>query len=123
MVELLLLSLLKPPADKEYPCGMPSEIVEMYEELDQNEYYGDFELTAYIATGNPCADGVYPEVNYTVACNDPALWHRWIKIDGYGEFYVHDTGGMPSNVIDIFMASYDEAIEFGRRKAKVYIID
>jgi 3D (Asp-Asp-Asp) domain-containing protein len=79
-------------------------------------------LTAYIATGNPCADGVYPQVGYTVASNDPNLWHRWIRIEGYGDYYVHDTGGMASNVIDIFVGSYDEAIQFGRRTADVYII-
>lgn len=84
---------------------------------------GVYELTAYIETGSPCADGVYPQVGYTAACNDPALWHHWIRIEGYGNYYVHDTGGMASDVIDIFMGSYDEAIQFGRREAEVYIID
>lgn len=86
-------------------------------------YMGYYELTAYIATGNPCADGVYPSVGYTVACNDPALWHHWVLIEGYGTYYVHDTGGMSSNVIDVFVGSYDEAIQFGRRGANVYIVD
>lgn len=87
------------------------------------EYAGNYELTAYIATGNPCADGVFPSVGFTVASNDPKLWHKYIEIEGYGTFYVHDTGGMSSNVIDIFVASYDEAIQFGRRSADVYIKD
>lgn len=85
-------------------------------------YMGCYELTAYIETGNPCADGVYPSCGYTAACNDPALWHKWVHIEGYGDYYIHDTGGMASNVIDIFVASYDEAIQFGRRIADVYII-
>lgn len=87
------------------------------------EYIGAFELTAYCATGNPCADGAYPQVGYTVACNDSRLWHHWIYIEGYGTFYVHDTGGMASNVIDIFMGSYDECIQFGRRSANIYYAD
>lgn len=108
--------------DQAPPSGMPSYVYEiMYGQ--EEEYAGFYELTAYVATGNPCADGVYPQTGYTVACNDPLLWHKWIRIEGYGEFYVHDTGGMASNVIDIFMNSYDEAIEFGRREAEVYIID
>ena len=86
-------------------------------------YFGQMECTAYIATGNPCADGVYPTVGYTVACNDPALWHKHIAIEGMGEFYVHDTGGMASNVLDIFVGSYDEAINFGRQVRNVYILD
>ena len=93
------------------------------EEQPRMTYYSNMELTAYIETGNPCADGVYPEVGYTAACNDPTLWHRWIYIEGYGTYYVHDTGGMASNVIDIFVASYDEAIQFGRRSADVYILE
>lgn len=90
---------------------------------EHREYVGEYELTAYIETGNPCADGVYPCEGVTVACNDSRLWHKTIYIEGYGEFFVHDTGGMSSNVIDIFMGSYDEAIEFGRRSADVYIVE
>ena len=92
-------------------------------QVGQMAYYGCFELTAYIETGNPCADGVYPQVGYTAACNDKNLWHKWVHIEGYGDYYIHDTGGMANNVIDIFMASYDEAIQFGRRKGEVYIIE
>ena len=109
-----------------YPPGMPSDVIELYEQKQEESivkevYMGTYELTAYIATGNPCADGQYPQVGFTVASNDPNLWHKWIKIDGYGTYYVHDTGGMASNVIDIFVSSYDEAIQFGRRTADVYI--
>lgn len=86
-------------------------------------YAGYYELTAYIATGNACADGSMPQVKYTAACNDPSLWHHWVLIEGYGMYYIHDTGGMASSVIDIFVGSYDEAIAFGRRGANVYIID
>lgn len=86
-------------------------------------YFGNMELTAYIATGNPCADGVYPKTNHTAACNNPALWHKWVYIEGIGNYYIHDTGGMASNVIDIYMGSYGEAIQFGRRKGEVYIIE
>lgn len=101
----------------------PFNICYEVEEEPEQTYIGTFELTAYCATGNPCADGVYPSVGYTVACNDSRLWHHWIYIEGYGTYYVHDTGGMASNVIDIFMGSYDECIQFGRQSANVYIVD
>lgn len=84
-------------------------------------YYANYQLTAYCATGNACADGVYPSVGYTVASNDPNLWHKWIYIDGWGTYYVHDKGAMPSNVIDIFLGSYNECIQFGRRSADIYV--
>ena len=114
-------------------CGMlccypPSDVpptyyASMVNTEENREYVGEFELTAYTHTGNSCADGVYPCAGVTVACNDKRLWHKTIYIEGYGEFYVHDTGGMSSNVVDIFMDSYDECIQFGRRKADVYIIE
>lgn len=86
-------------------------------------YYSNMELTAYVWTGNPCADGVYPEAGYTAACNDPALWHKWVYIDGIGTYYIHDTGGMASNVIDIYVKDIDVATQFGRQAADVYIIE
>lgn len=111
-----------------FPAGMPSDVIEMYKQREEEKivkevYMGNYELTAYIETGNPCADGEYPQVGYTAACNDPDLWHKWVHIEGYGDYYIHDTGGMANNVIDIFVGSYDEAIQFGRRQGEVYIID
>ena len=86
-------------------------------------YYSNMELTAYVWTGNPCADGVYPAEGYTAACNDPALWHHWVYIEGVGTYYIHDTGGMASNVIDIYFGTYDACVSFGRRSANVYILE
>jgi 3D (Asp-Asp-Asp) domain-containing protein len=86
-------------------------------------YYANMELTAYVWTGNPCADGVYPAEGYTAACNDPALWHKWVYIDGVGLRYIHDTGGMASNVIDIYVKDIDVATQFGRQVADVYILE
>ena len=86
-------------------------------------YYANMELTAYMWTGNPCADGVYPAEGFTAACNDPALWHKWVYIEGVGTYYIHDTGGMASNVIDIYLETYDACVSFGRQTANVYILE
>lgn len=110
--------------DGVFDVSVAAEYRDAKEELDDNyTYVGCYELTAYIATGNPCADGAYPVCGYTVACNDPSLWHKWIYIEGYGTYFVHDTGGMANSVIDVFVSSYDEAIQFGRRSANVYIME
>ena len=98
------------------------EVEQVATEDKKGAYFGFYELTAYIETGNPCADGVYPRTGYTAACNDPRLWHKWVHIEGYGDYYIHDTGGMASNVIDIYVGSYEEAIELGRREAEVYVM-
>ena len=86
-------------------------------------YAGYYNLTAYEYTGSPCADGQWPAVGYTAACNDPALWYHWIYIEGYGTLFVHDTGGMSSNVIDIYLGDYETCINFGTGGANVYVID
>jgi 3D (Asp-Asp-Asp) domain-containing protein len=104
----------------EVKTATPTE-AETTEEEPMRNYMDCYELTAYIATGNPCADGEYPHSGFTAACNDPRLWHKTVYINGYGTFYIHDTGGVASNVIDIFVDSYDEAIQFGRRSADVYL--
>jgi 3D (Asp-Asp-Asp) domain-containing protein len=115
-------------------CGMlyaypPTEVPPTYwvQEVEEGEYIGEYDLTAYTHTGNNCADGVYPCAGVTVACNDTKLWHKTIRIEGYGDFYVHDTGSMAvmgTNTIDIFVDSYNEAIQFGRKKdVKVYILE
>lgn len=83
-------------------------------------YVGWFELTAYTHTGNPMASGIMPFVG-ACACNSLPLG-TVIYIEGYGTFTVLDTGGMGGGVIDIFMDSYDECIQFGRQGGNVYII-
>jgi 3D (Asp-Asp-Asp) domain-containing protein len=87
-------------------------------------FLGTYTLTAYEETGSCCADGVYPVRGYTIACNDSRLWHRWVYIEGYGTYFCHDTGGMPSPyIIDIDLGSASDCIAFGRRVANVYLVD
>lgn len=99
-----------------------SDINDKEEAVPSKVYIGTYELTAYIATGNPCASGVYPTVNHTVACNSLPMGTK-IYIEGLGEFVVEDTGGMADNVIDIFVSDYTTAINFGRQIGEVYIIE
>lgn len=49
--------------------------------------------------------------------------HSLIEIEGYGRFEVKDTGSaIQGNKLDIYLPSHQEAVKFGRRKAKVHII-
>lgn len=125
MKEILLaaaLTLISAAPPSELP---PTAFVQ---EGDERTYVGSYQCTAYKSTGNACADGVYPCEGVTVASNDPNLWHKVIEISGTGTdwdglYYVHDTGGMSSNVIDIFIDDYSECIQFGRRSADIYIVE
>lgn len=84
---------------------------------------GNFSLTAYAWTGNRCANGRYPQVNYTVAAHpkDLPLGSK-IYIEDMGMFIVEDRGAFSRGIIDIYMADRRKCVEFGRKRAKVYLI-
>lgn len=84
-------------------------------------YYATYATTGYVATGNVCADGQAPSAGYTVASNDPGLWNKWIYIEGVGTRYVHDRGGMASNVLDVFCSSVSECYSITSGGRAIYI--
>ena len=80
--------------------------------------------TGYTHTGNPTFTGVYPQVG-TIAV-DPKVIPLGTKlfIEGYGKGIAQDTGGyINGNRIDLFFDSREEALTWGRRKIKAYIIE
>lgn len=108
----------------------PEEYVEENDEDpgDTNgmRYYGTMDTTAYEWTERTCADGRYPELGYTAACNDPALWNHWVYIEGVGERYIHDHGDpevMGNTTVDIYMGDVDTCYQYGRQTCDIYIID
>lgn len=108
-------------ASTEVSEDFTEEAEEVYTEDTNGSYLGYYELTAYTHTGSRMANGEYPYVG-ACACNS-LDFGTVVYIEGYGTFTVCDRGGMPDNVIDIFMDTYDECVEFGRRGADVYIAE
>ena len=84
-------------------------------------YIGTYRCTGYVATGNACASGVMPESGVTIASNSLPMGTR-VYIEGIGERVVQDTGGMSSNVIDVFVDSTSEAYAL-TGDYEVYIIE
>lgn len=77
-------------------------------------------VSAYVATGNPMANGEYPYEG-AVASDDLPFGTR-LLIAGR-EYVVKDRfGGGYTDRIDIFMDSYEDAINFGRQYLPVEII-
>lgn len=100
----------------------PSQSVASAENTPEGmTYLGDYQLTAYEWTGNPCANGNYPTEGYTIASNTLPIGTR-VYIEGIGERTVEDTGGMAGNVIDIYMGDPSTCVQFGRQAGAVYII-
>ena len=87
------------------------------------EYLGTFEMTAYEWTGNPCANGNYPEVGYTVACNSLPLGTT-VYIEGVGYRVVEDRGAEwhASNWMDLYLGDVASCYEWGIRSVDVYIV-
>ena len=84
-------------------------------------YLGTYRCTGYVATGNACASGVMPESGVTIASNSLPMGTR-VYIEGIGERVVEDTGGMSSNVIDVFVDSTSEAYAL-TGDYEVYVIE
>lgn len=82
------------------------------------------EATAYTHTGDPTATGIMPYVG--VVAVDPRYIPLGTKmyIPGYGVAIAADTGGaIVRNIIDLFMDTERECINWGRRNVQVYILE
>ena len=105
---------------------MGSNPVEMETETELNNmvYSGNYMMTAYTWTGNPCANGNYPTDGYSVACNSLPFGTR-IYIEGIGERVVEDRGpdSMSGAWLDVYMDSYDACVQWGVQYRDVYIIE
>ena len=72
------------------------------------------------------ATGIDLRVNPRVIAVDPSVipLGSTVEVEGYGVFSAEDTGGaINGRKIDIFVSTYDEAIQFGIRNVRVRILD
>lgn len=83
------------------------------------------QATGYVATGNPTATGTTPTAGRTIAV-DPSVIPLGSKVRipafGNGIYTAEDTGGkVHGHIIDIFMSSQSQAVNWGRRTIEVYV--
>ncbi len=84
----------------------------------------DMLATAYTYTGSPTASGVWPDEG--VVAVDTAVIPLGTKlyVDGYGYARALDTGrDIVGSRIDLFMKSEDQALNWGVKRVKVYILE
>lgn len=100
------------------------EFLDDTDPLAGRQYMGKWTVTAYAETGYPCANGQYPTVGYTVACNALPFGTR-VYIDGVGIRAVEDTdgGAMGYEWIDLYLGDYTECMNFGAQSLDVWVID
>lgn len=82
------------------------------------------EATAYTFTGYQTATGVNPREG--IIAVDPRVipLGSQVYVEGYGYAIAADTGGLiKGNIIDVFFPNLQRCINWGRRPAKVYILN
>ncbi|MGI5900381.1 MAG: G5 domain-containing protein [Christensenellales bacterium] len=82
------------------------------------------EITAYTHTGNKTATGKWPAVGMAAINTSEFSYGTKFYIPGYGLAVAEDTGVRGSDRIDVFMNTYDECIQWGRkRNYTVYVLE
>lgn len=91
---------------------------------------GNFSVTGYSIYECPnqlgiTSSGRKVKSGVTIAVDKSVIPHgSWVYIEGYGLRRADDTGGaIKGNDIDIFHDSYDDALSFGRKNLKVWLVD
>ena len=99
-----------------------AEYVQDYDPVSDMEYCGEWRITAYAETGYPCANGQYPTVGYTVACNSLPFGAE-IYIEGVGFRTVEDRGPgwLGDNWCDLYLGITYDCVQWGDQYRNVYI--
>jgi len=123
IVILALVIILHSPSPVLAPVIVP-EVVQEYQEPEPPEPETiTFEATAYTWTGYRTATGTWPSRG-TVAVDPNVIpLGSVLYVEGYGPAVAADTGGdIKGQRIDLYMDSYEEAIQFGRREVQVEVV-
>jgi len=120
---IALILILTSPAPAIAPVMFP-EVVQEYQEPEPPEPETiTFEATAYTWTGYRTATGTWPSRG-TVAVDPNVIpLGSVLYVEGYGPAVAADTGGdIKGQRVDLYMDSYEEAIQFGRREVQVEVV-
>lgn len=89
----------------------------------KRKYLGKFSITAYCYDGTRSADGSWPRLKHTVACNSLPLGTK-VYIQGIGTRVVEDRGASwhSDHWMDLYLSSESACNKWGVRKRKVWRI-
>lgn len=101
-----------------YVCA---DYVAVDDPLEGAQLLGEWRITAYAATGYPCANGNYPTTGYTIACNSLDFGTE-VYIDGVGFRTVEDRGPawLGSEWCDLYLGDYWSCVQWGSQSRKVW---
>ncbi|MEW6662708.1 MAG: G5 domain-containing protein [Bacillota bacterium] len=82
------------------------------------------EATAYTHTGNKTFTGVYPQVGMVAVDPKVIPLGQRLYVEGYGFAVARDVGSaIKGDRIDVFMETKQEALRWGRKTVKVYVLE
>ena len=87
------------------------------------ELIGNWRVTAYASTGDPCANGEYPEVGFSIA-NNTLPFGTKVYIEDVGVRTVEDRGpaAMGSEWCDLYLGNEQTCIQWGDQIKKVWLV-
>ena len=120
---IALILILTSPSPATAPVMFPGVVQEYQEPEPPEPETITFEATAYTWTGCRTATGTWPSRG-TVAVDPNVIpLGSVLYVEGYGPAVAADTGGdIKGQRIDLYMDSYEEAIQFGRREVQVEVV-
>ncbi|MCG9968776.1 ubiquitin-like domain-containing protein [Pelotomaculum terephthalicicum JT] len=121
--QLVSREVLEPPTDKIVVYGSTMAVSRGGENIRYSRAM-DMLASAYTYTGSNTASGAAP--HYGVAAVDTSVIPMGTRlyVDGYGYATALDRGSaIRGNRIDLFFGSYGEAMGWGLRRVKVYVLD
>jgi 3D (Asp-Asp-Asp) domain-containing protein len=99
---------------------------------DSKVYLGRFKITHYCACTKCCgqnakgitASGKHVEEGKTIAVDTKVIkMGSKVLIDGYGEYEAQDTGSaIKGNIIDVYVADHNQALQMGVQYKDVYLM-
>ncbi len=120
---LIAREVITPPVDRVVMIGSGMVISRGGNNIRYSDVK-DMLASAYTYTGNNTASGVPPR--YGVVAVDPReiSMGTSMYVEGYGYATALDRGGaIKGNRIDLFFETYEEAMNWGMRRVKVYILE
>lgn len=120
---LLASTVIEEPVDRVVRVGTMRTVTRGGNTIRFSRAY-DMVATAYTYTGNRTATGVNPHVG--VVAVDPSVipMGSRLYVEGYGYCTAMDKGrAIRGNRIDVFLESRSQALSWGRRTVKVYLLE
>ena len=101
-----------------------SEFTQDENPLAEMTHMGKWRITAYAYTGSPCANGNFPQEEYTIACNSLPFGTE-VFISGVGFRTVEDRGpaGMGDEWLDLYLGNTDACVQWGDQYLDVYVVE